>query len=120
MKDGANKKGGHITEIILIAILLSLGLISLLVINSIKDRADTVLVTVDGEYFAEYPLSVDGEYDIGGTNILKIEDGKAFMLHADCPDKLCVKSGKISFVGETVVCLPNRVMLELVYRGAES
>ena len=100
-------------EIILIASLLLLGLLSLFIMNAYKTAGDTVRVSVDGELFAEYPLTVDAKYRINGTNTLVIEDGRAFMEDADCPDKTCVHTGKISSVGERIVCLPNRVMAEI-------
>ena len=35
------------------------------------------------------------------------------MKEADCPDHLCMKQGEISHKGETIVCLPNRVVIEV-------
>ena len=35
------------------------------------------------------------------------------MTEADCPDKICVNTGKISKIGETIVCLPHRVVVEI-------
>ena len=65
-----------------------------------------------------YPLSRDGEFSLsGGSNILVIEDGEAFMKSADCPDKTCVHSHPISKVGETIVCLPNRVFVSVIGDG---
>ena len=49
----------------------------------------------------------------GGVNKVVINDGKVSMTEADCPDELCVKTGKISRVGETIVCLPHRVVVEI-------
>ena len=47
----------------------------------------------------------------GGKNHLVIHDGCARIEEADCPDKLCVKQGTVSESGESVVCLPNRVVV---------
>ena len=49
----------------------------------------------------------------GGTNILKIEDGKAFLIEASCPDHLCMNQGKIDQSGETITCLPNRLTVSV-------
>ena len=43
-----------------------------------------------------------------------IKNGMAYMKHADCPDKLCVNTGKICRTSEKIVCLPNRVMVEVI------
>ncbi len=106
-------------EIILIASLLLVGLLSLFIINTFKTRGDVAHVTVDGELYAEYSLSVDAEYKIGNTNTIVIEGGYAFMKSAECPDKTCVHTGKISSVGERIVCLPNKVMVEIRGGGGQ-
>ena len=35
------------------------------------------------------------------------------MIEADCHDSLCIYQGKISKVGQSLVCLPNKVMVEI-------
>ena len=52
-----------------------------------------------------------------GTCILTIKDGKADMTFADCPNQICVHHEAIMNKGETIVCLPNRVVVEI--GGAE-
>jgi hypothetical protein len=49
-----------------------------------------------------------------GKCILVISDGKADMESADCPNQICVHHSAISHTGETIVCLPNRVVIEIV------
>ena len=49
-----------------------------------------------------------------GKCILFIENGKANMESADCPNQICVHHSAISLNGETIVCLPNRVVIEVV------
>ena len=67
-------------------------------------------VKVDGEEVGKYSLSEDGEYELnGGTNILRIENGAAYLIEANCPDHLCVKQGKINKNGQTITCLPNKL-----------
>lgn len=90
---------------ILGAILLVFGITTL-----IKEDGAYVVVRVDGEEVERYSLSENGEYELnGGTNILRIEDGKAYLVSATCPDHLCVNQGKIDQTGETITCLPNRL-----------
>lgn len=113
-----NKK--IIKDILLIIILLALGLSAFLIIESGREEGAYVKVTVDGELVAEYSLSEDGEYHLnGGTNLLVISGGKAFIKDADCPDGLCIHQGKISRSGERIVCLPNRVMIEVISEDDE-
>ena len=107
-------------DLLLIFALLLVGCILFLAIRLSRSEGRTALVTVNGERVAEYSLSEDGEYSInGGTNILIISDGKAYLKEASCPDKLCVNQGKISLSGERIVCLPNKVMVEISADGDE-
>ncbi|MDR1801701.1 MAG: NusG domain II-containing protein [Lachnospiraceae bacterium] len=79
-----------------------------------------VEVKVDGVIEGTYSLSEDQEIVInGGTNVLKIEDGKAKMIEADCPDQLCVHQKEISAAHESIICLPNKVVVQTV-TGNES
>ena len=97
-------------DFILIGIILAVTLISFLVINLLKTDGAYVVVCVDGKQVAKYDLSVDGEYELnGGSNILRIEEGKAYLIYANCPDHLCMNQGKIDQSGETITCLPNRL-----------
>lgn len=109
-----------IGDLILILVLLLVGLLMFFMIKLTRSKGQTVLVTVNGERVAEYSLSNEGEYSInGGTNVLIISSGKACLKEASCPDKLCVKQGKISMSGERIVCLPNKVMVEILGDGDE-
>lgn len=48
-----------------------------------------------------------------GYNLIEIGEGKVRVIEADCPDKLDVKQGYISKPGEVIVCLPNRLLIEI-------
>lgn len=77
-----------------------------------KDGGKTLVVTVDGKEYCKVPLSSNTEIVLP-ENTIEIKDGKAYMKAADCPDKVCINQGKIENVGETVVCLPAGVILEV-------
>lgn len=72
-----------------------------------------VEVTVDGEFYGTFPLDDRDTQviEINGTNTLTIRDGAADMTDADCPDKLCVHQKAISADGESIICLPNKVVV---------
>ena len=100
----------HRIDIIIIASLLLLSITVLLVTQITRKDGAAVTVTVNGETVGEYPLDRDGVYTInGGTNILTVEGGIAYMSYSDCPDHVCEKTGKVRYVGEQIVCLPNKV-----------
>lgn len=73
-------------------------------------------VRVNGSIYGTYALSEDRTVEIkgeGGNNLLVIKNGKASMSEADCPDKLCVRQGEISLKGQSIICLPHKVVVEI-------
>ena len=105
----------HRVDIIVIASLLLLSIIALLVLNLTKKDGAYVRVEVNGETVGEYPLDTDGSYTLGGgSNILTVKDGKAYMSYSDCPGQDCVHSHKISNVGESIICTPNRIAVIII------
>ena len=87
-------------------------------VNFSHQRGGYVYVEQDGEVIGEYPLSRDAEIKLenenGGFNVLVIKDGKADIISASCPDKVCVNHRKIGFEGESIVCLPNRLTVRVI------
>ena len=105
-------------DIILILSILTVAVALFLIVEMTKEEGAGVVVKVDGVEVAEYSLSENGTHALnGGTNILVIENGKAYLTDANCPDKLCVHQGKISRTGETITCLPNKLTVTVF--GAE-
>jgi hypothetical protein len=105
-------------DILLIAVLLFVSALALGIMLLSRTEGERVSVEINGVQTAQYSLSVDGEYPLnGGTNILVIENGEAYLRYADCPDKVCVNTGRIRYEGQTIVCLPNKVAITV--RGAE-
>lgn len=79
-----------------------------------KADAGRVTVKVDGKVTGSYSLDKNQKIEINnGSNTLLIKDGKASMLEADCPDKLCVHQRAISKYHESIICLPNKVVAEV-------
>lgn len=108
-------------DILLIAALLVLAGAALLCIRLTRTGGGTVKVTVDGKVVAQLPLGQDCTrvIDTGrGSNTLVISDGGASVTQADCPDKVCVAQGTIRYDGETIVCLPHRLVVTI--SGASS
>ena len=50
----------------------------------------------------------------GGLNVLSVKEGKIECTHADCPDQVCVRTGRISLETETIVCLPHRMIVRIL------
>ena len=109
-------------DVILICVILIAGLLSFggfHLYQMTKTKADSLVrVTVDGAVYGEYPLSEDTEVVIedgdGSFNKLVIKAGYADITEADCPDRICVNHLHVHYTGETIVCLPNKVVVEIV------
>lgn len=72
----------------------------------------------DGEFLFSYMLnSGDKEFDVltadGGMNHVRVQGGRVAVTDADCPDKVCVKSGWILNSGESIICLPHKLVLRI-------
>ena len=76
-----------------------------------------VSVYQDGQKLADYPLSDDQTVTISweeeGYNLLLIENGEASVTDANCPDQLCVKQRSITLNGESIICLPHKLVLQI-------
>lgn len=103
-------------EIIIIALVVFIG-VALLVINKfIIDEGKRVRVKIDGQVIKTLDLNENQTFNIygdNGTNTLIISNGKAYVKDADCPDKICVSQGKISKEGQSIICLPHKVVIEI-------
>ena len=119
---GVQKKGGagvswlkaHRNDVLLVAVLLLLGGALVLFLWLTRQAGGTVSVRIDGELVMELPLDEDAELVLGGgtrTNTLAIKDGKARVVEASCPDRICVGHGAIQYAGESIVCLPHRLVI---------
>ncbi len=98
-------------------VVTTLALMLMLITKVFAGDGNMVLVSVDGAEIERFSLGKDTEYEIegvGGTNLLVIKDGFAYVESADCPDCLCVKQGRISKPGEAIICLPHRVIIKIL------
>lgn len=112
-------KSKYITrnDIILIITLLILSGALMLILTVSQKRGSVVVVSVDGKDIASFSLNEDTRYVISGyhdgENVLVVKDGEAYLESASCPDKLCVHMGKISKAGQSIICLPHKVVIEI-------
>ena len=110
----------HKNDILLVLALLILGGGLWLYSTLTRETGAEVVVSVDGAELCRLPLSESMEMMIGEgekQNLLIISDGEAYIAEASCPDHVCVKSGSVSFSGQTIVCLPNKVVVSIAGGG---
>ena len=109
-----NKK--HRNDILLLLGILCLALIGFIIFKINLKEGGYANVLVDGKVTQSYSLKEDVKTVIvteKGNNTLVIANGKAYIQSADCPDKICVSHRKISKTGETIVCLPHKLVIEI-------
>ncbi|MCH5272880.1 MAG: NusG domain II-containing protein [Lachnospiraceae bacterium] len=76
-----------------------------------------VLVSIKGAEYARYSLFENRTEELPGPlghNRLVVKDGMVWMEDAVCPDKYCIKQGKISKTGQQIICLPNGIIIEII------
>lgn len=104
-------------DVILVGVLLLLCAVGILYLFVLRESGNVVKVTVDGELYGVYSLAEDITEEIrsgengSAMNRLIIRDGRAYMETASCPDGICVSHRPIFRNGESIVCLPNRVVV---------
>lgn len=110
-------------DLILIAIVLLIGIALLLLIFNNNETGSKVSVQMNGKEIITFDLDKDITYTIegdnGALNTFTIKDGYVDMIDASCPDKVCVEHKSIHHNHETIICLPNQVVLEII-GGEES
>ena len=79
-----------------------------------QPQGNYAVVTVDGVEYGSYRLDESQEVKINGTNRLTIADGEASMTYAQCPDQICVQTPPASDEHDMIVCLPNKVIVEIL------
>lgn len=110
-----NSFGIKKNDIILFALVTIIAL-TVFLFYSVTGKSDEgiVIIKVDGEIQGRYSLIENQTIEINdGTNILIIKDGEADMVEAECPDKLCVNQKPVSKNHENIICLPNKVVVEV-------
>ncbi|MCM1543978.1 MAG: NusG domain II-containing protein [Ruminococcus sp.] len=104
---------------ILIIVSLCIICVLLFIPSFMPSESVTALVYLDGELKNEIELaSVEDEQtlNVGGC-VLMIHSDAVEFFSSDCPDKLCVKKGRLSKAGDTMACVPNKVVVTLKSSG---
>ena len=104
-------------DIILFILILAAGIaVSLSPLVS-EFQGTEVRITVDGEVFGIYDLYEDQTIKVerdGHSNVVVIENGTVKMDSASCKNQICVEHGAISHGNDSIICLPNKVTVEII------
>ena len=111
-------------DLILGAGIIVIALAMLLVMQLTRgEEGNQIRVMLDGKIYGTYSLSKDQTIEVKDGdfyNRIRIEDGKAYMEEANCPDGYCEEQGKISGHTQTIVCLPHKLVVEVLENETEN
>ena len=107
----------------MIAGLIIVTLLSFPAIRHFHHEGKRVIIELDGDVVGNFSLKEDRLVPVEGklgTTRVKMAEGGVRIVDSPCPYKLCVKSGSIHRAGETLICLPNRVVVRIPGDGKEA
>jgi len=101
---------------ILVVLILALGVFSLVALKHLRQVGDSVIIEVNGQVVQQLELNTSQVITVNGSigkTTIKIDQGEAQVIHSDCPEQICVKTGKVHRAGEIIVCVPNKVVVKI-------
>ena len=107
--------------ILFICLILIGGALSYLAFSG-SSTGDLVVVKVNGEIYGKYSLSKDRTITVnrdGHMNKITIKGGKVQVSKSNCKNQVCVKQGSISTTHQSIVCIPNRVVVSIEGKDGE-
>lgn len=103
-------------DILLIVIVLLLAGTGRIIWKAMQKPGAYVDIMIDGTSVQTMDLGKDARYEVkqdAGVNTVVVQDGSVTVQDADCPDKICEKHAAISQTGETIICLPHKLVVEI-------
>lgn len=109
----------YVYDFLIIGITFFIALILFLFMNnkSTINDSEYVLISIDGITYDNYSLGTNDEIIISneyGNNTIVINNNSVYIMNADCPDNLCVHQGAINKLGQSIICLPHKLIVEIV------
>lgn len=108
------------SDIILLAVLVVVGIASSVYLTFSESVGQTVRLKLNGELYASYSLVEDKVIEVnedGMHNTVVIKDGKVKVTKSNCTNKVCVRHSEIDSAGESIVCLPHKLVVSIEARG---
>ena len=106
-------------DLLLTGAILLIALACFIIFELTSRQGNTVDISVNGKVIESFDLNINTEFKIISgesdklINLLVIENGYAYIKEANCPDKICQRHKKIKNIGETIVCLPHKVVISI-------
>lgn len=109
-------------DLIILFVLLVAASLSLWLALRPSNNGQIVEIYENGVLSYSIPLYENQEIvlDKHGHNVVKIENGKVFMLESDCPGKDCLHAKSLTAEGGIIVCLPNKVVVKIAMQEVDA
>lgn len=105
-------------DIVIIALIAAVCVVALLLPRNDGGYAE---ITENGEVIALLDLGDDCEYPVGGKYkiVITVKDASAYFSSSDCPDRVCVRTGKLEKAGDIAVCAPAGVAVRITGKASQ-
>ena len=108
-------------DIVVVLLVIATAIAGVVMVSraSAGERGSLAIIEVNGKEVRRLELSDKQGYrtltvqGTLGSSTVAVEDGKVWMTESACRDKLCVGMGRIDSTGQSIVCLPNRVVIRI-------
>lgn len=110
-----NRKLITVFDIFIIALAIVLS-VAFFCVYAMSDNGKTVVITVNEQVVGQLSLRTEKTETIHteyGYNKIVVSNGSCYVEEADCRDGVCIRRGKISKIGESIVCLPHKLIVEI-------
>lgn len=115
MKDTGKKNGKtlYVNDIILNCVIVAFCIAVPLIIKTRQNGGNLTVVVSGKDGFEErFSLSDNVTMEHDGV-VIKICQNKVSVISSDCPDGLCVKTKDAKDIGDSIVCVPNKVSVKI-------
>ncbi|GCF94590.1 hypothetical protein NRIC_24810 [Enterococcus florum] len=111
-------------DLVILTGLMIIAVIPWLIVG--RTPVHSAVLRVDGQEIQQFTLAEGEQYtytyraEDGDTNVIEIKDQRIRIRSASCPDQRCVHQGWIEQSGETIVCLPHKLVIEIPLEGGDT
>ena len=109
-------------DILLAGVLILIGVAASLWISQFDTSGSRVVIKTDGKVYGSYSISEDRTITVKQgkkTNTVRIHDGEVSVSLASCHNQVCVKHKAIHTTGESIICLPNKMVVQIQGKGGD-
>ncbi len=133
MKSASDRRAGkrffglRVGDLVAVCLVIAAAVFSMVILSGSKStaRGGMAVIEVNGKAVKRIVLGEGqegGSYTVKGRNgdsVIEVEGGKVHMVESACRDKICVGMGWTDSSGQSIVCVPNRVVIRITGSGSD-